>query len=74
MGPMTKIRNELRLSMGDFAKLLDLALITLIKVEQGISRIPLKACPPITRLGLNFFQLTIEQEEYIRTRHGGRGF
>jgi len=68
MSPLTIVRTEWGLSMAEFADLVGLALITLVKIEMGISRIPLKAHPPITRLGLDFFQLTIDQEHYIRTR------
>ena len=68
MGPMTKIRRERGLSMSEFAGKVDLSLITLIRIERGISRIPLKAYRPITSLGIDFFQLTIDQEKYLRTR------
>jgi transcriptional regulator with XRE-family HTH domain len=68
MGPLTKIRRERGLSMSEFARMLGLAVITLVRIEGGVSRLPLKTHPPITKLGLTFFQLMIEQEHYIRTR------
>lgn len=68
MSPFTKIRRERGLSMSEFARMLDLAVITLVRIEGGRSRLPLKAHSPITKLGLNFFQLMIDQEHYIRTR------
>jgi DNA-binding XRE family transcriptional regulator len=67
-GPLTKIRRELGLSTGEFAKLLNLAPITVVRIEQGRSRIPLKARLPIANLGIDFFQVMIEQEHHIGMR------
>jgi len=68
MSPLTTIRRERKLSMSEFAPMVGLAVVTLMRIEQGRSRIPLKAYLPITRLGLDFFQLTIDQERYLRMR------
>ncbi len=67
-GPFTKIRRELGLSTGEFAKLLNLAPITVVRIEQGRSRIPLKAFLPIANLGLDFFEVMIEQEYHVGMR------
>ena len=68
VSPITKIRKGMGLTMKAFAKLINLSILSLNNVERGFSRIPLKAYEELTAMGHDFFQLSIEQEAFIRER------